>query len=174
MTDIQLRDLETGEIVTKSTDTMNNQHMATEAMNQFLYAVDQQLIDLNMGAVHPDIKVYFDQPMGETRLTYGLEVNGTIKSVVVFAMSEPYKGAVCFDASYATCQDAQGKGLASQAFQKAIDELTNGLKRNGVEQFYLEMKVDKDNAPSNAIAKRFATEQLNEKGVNRYFKKVTL
>ena len=66
------------------------------------------------------------------------------------------------------------KGFASKALQKAIDELTNGLKRNGIDQFYLEMKVDKDNAPSNVIAKHFATEQSNEEGVNRYFKKVTL
>ena len=68
MTDIQMRDLETGDIVTKSTDTMNNQHMATEAMKQFLYAVENQLIDLNSGDIHPDIKVYFDQPMGEHKI----------------------------------------------------------------------------------------------------------
>jgi hypothetical protein len=172
MTQIQMRDIETGDIVDRSTDEMTNETMASEAMHQFLYAVDNRLIELMPGSVHTDIKVHVDHPMGETRLTYGYIVDGQIESVIVFTVSGAYKGKLCFDTGYSTMPSSQGKGYVSIALKKCLDELTNGLKRNGIDEFYIEMKVDKGNLPSNIIASRISTEREAEEGINRYFKHV--
>jgi hypothetical protein len=37
------------------------------------------------------------------------------------------------------------KVIVKTALEKAIDELKNGMSRNGIEEFYIELKVDKTN-----------------------------
>ncbi|WP_104034058.1 hypothetical protein [Vibrio jasicida] len=174
MTKIQIIDTASGEVVSRDSSEMNNEDMATEALNQFGYAFENQLIDVQVGEIHSDICLHFDRPMGEVRFTYGLLVKGELSSVAVMTGSQPYKGKLCFDVGYATKEDKKRKGYGRDVMTKAIDELSNGMFRNGVRSFYLEMKVEASNLGSNAIASSIATESEFGENMNRYFKLIEL
>lgn len=153
---------------------MNNQETAELAFNEFQRALNHNLISLDKCEVHKDLFMHFDQPQGQTRYTYALMATGTrIKASCVVMPGDEYKGKICFDVGVATFKKFRKQGHATAVLTKAIDELKNGLNRNGIKEFYIELKVDKDNQASHNLCRKFADETVETETGTNYLKLVS-
>ncbi|WP_192021469.1 GNAT family N-acetyltransferase [Shewanella sp. WPAGA9] len=154
---------------------MNNQETAELAFSAFQKALNNNLISLDKCEVHKDLLVHFDQPHGQTRFTYAMMATGTrIKASCVAVQGDPYKGKLCFDVGVTTFKKFRKQGHGTSVLAKAIDELKNGLSRNGVKAFYIELKVDKDNEASHKLCRKFADEIIETEQGTNYLKLVTV
>ncbi|MEZ8056291.1 hypothetical protein, partial [Vibrio atlanticus] len=62
------------------------------------------------------------------------------------------------------------QGHAEIILNKAIDELRNGLGRNNIAEFYIELKVDKGNEASHKLCQKFADETIESESSTNYLK----
>jgi hypothetical protein len=112
--------------------------------------------------LHPDVSVMLDSPApGCTRFTYAKLVPSPehdsrrcVHGIALFIVTEPIDGVACFQTGYAVAESARRKGLATALLQQGIDELTFGMSRTPVAEFYVEAVVGADNVASNKIAAR--------------------
>lgn len=102
--------------------------------------------------LHPNIILHVDRPEGTPRLTYAKVEHGRVKALAVFVVTDPIDGEQCYHVGYAVPEAYRGRGWASEILQQGIDELRNGLRRNGVKRFYVEAIVSQDNLPSQHVA----------------------
>ena len=133
----------------------------TAPMNALLKlqaAVDHGQVDLNPCEIYPDLRVIADQPGGSPRFTYANIEGGKVLSVSLFVLTEPIRGIPCFQVGYAVIGSMRQQGLASDIVGKGIQELRNGLKRNGAQKFYVEAVVAVSNTPSNRLAQRLLSD----------------
>jgi len=152
---------------------MNNSETAIMAFKAFQKALSKNLIKTDDGAIHKKLRVHMDQPEGQIRFTYALMATGTrIKSSCVAVNTEPYKGKPCFDIGITTLEKFRGKGFGQEVLEQSIDELKHGFARNGISEFYLELKVDEDNIASHKLCKKFADEVIDNKISTTYMKLV--
>ncbi|MEZ8990125.1 GNAT family N-acetyltransferase [Vibrio breoganii] len=153
---------------------MNNKDTAELAFEQFQKAINNNLISLDKCETHDDLVMHFDQPGGQARFTYAMKATGTrIKAYCVAVSGDQYKDKVCFDVGVATFKKFRNQGHATTVLTKAIDELKHCLARNGINEFYIELKVDKDNQASHKLCRKFADEEIEtEQGIN-YLKLVS-
>jgi hypothetical protein len=100
----------------------------------------------------PEIKVVLDQPNGITRYTYARIEHGRVKAIALFVHHEPIDGIPCFNIGYAVPEAYRRRGWAKQIVEAGIQELSKGLGRHGVNQFYVEAVVGKDNIASLNVA----------------------
>ncbi|MGC9535280.1 hypothetical protein [Vibrio atlanticus] len=150
---------------------MNNQETAELAFSAFQKALNNNLIETQKGEVHSDILVHLDSPEGKPRFTYALMATGTrIKSSCVAVMGEPYNQKPCFDIGVTTFHKFRKQGHAEIILNKAIDELRNGLGRNNIAEFYIELKVDKGNEASHKLCQKFADETIKSESSTNYLK----
>lgn len=152
---------------------MNNQETAEVAFKVFQKAINDNLIKTEAGAIHKDLRVHMDRPEGQIRFTYALMATGTrIKASCVAVNTEPYKEKPCFDVGVTTFKKFRGQGFAQEVLAKSIDEMKQGCVRNGISEFYLELKVDKDNVASHSLCKKIADEIIDNGTSTTYMKHV--
>jgi ribosomal protein S18 acetylase RimI-like enzyme len=150
---------------------MNNQEIAEANFKAFKKALNKNLIKTQKGDIHSDLVCHVDSPEGESRLTYALMDSGSrVKAVCVAVPNQPYKEKPCFDIGVATFEKFRKQGHGKSVLQKAIDELKSGLNRNGIEEFYIELKVDKDNEASHKLCQYFSDEIVETKIGRTYLK----
>ncbi|MDX7876775.1 GNAT family N-acetyltransferase [Aeromonas veronii] len=150
---------------------MNNRETAEIAFKAFQKALSENLIKTDNGKIHNDLKVYMDKPQGQVRFTYALMATGTrIKSSCVAVITDPYKGKPCFDIGVTTLAKFRGKGFAKEVLNKSIDEMKHGFGRNGISEFYLELKVDKHNVASHKLCEKIADEVIDNDISTTYMK----
>jgi ribosomal protein S18 acetylase RimI-like enzyme len=109
-------------------------------------------INLQAGALDPNLFLHVDRPEGVLRLTY-VRLDG--QSVTAFANiveTEPMHDLPCFQVGVAVPEEYRGKGYAKSVLSAAIAELKHGLSRNKIPSFYLEAIVSVDNEPSKRVA----------------------
>ncbi|MFA0465435.1 GNAT family N-acetyltransferase [Vibrio breoganii] len=153
---------------------MNNKDTAELAFEQFQKALNNNLISLDKCETHNDLFVHFDQPEGHARFTYAIKATGTrIKAYCVAVSGDPYKEKFCFDVGVATFKKFRNQGNGTAVLSKAIDELKNGLARNGIKEFYIELKVDRDNQASHKLCKKFADEEIETEQGTNYIKLIS-
>jgi len=140
-------------------------------------ALDAGTVKMRTCEIHQELQVLVDYPEGDLRLTYTRITEGFVLSVVVFIMAAPIDGVACFTVGYAVLESMRGRGVATQTVQWAMDELLNGLKRNGITKLYVEALESISDVPANRLAKRLfsesptkSTEKLSGKPVYRYLK----
>jgi len=133
-----------------------------DALNGLQAALDAGSVQLRNCELHPTIKVLLDQPNGTPRFTYAHIVGNKVQAIALFAMTEPVDGVQCFQIGYAVAESMRGQGLGGRVLQQAIDELTHGLSRTPMKEFYLEAVVSPANLPSNKIAKRLIVDSAKE------------
>ena len=141
--------------MSQMTDPMN-------ALNELQIAIDNKAVSLNNCEIYPDLKVLFDEPLGTPRFTYANTLNGKVKAVSLFVAAERMEGIPCFGIGYAVEKSAQQKGLATDIVKKSIEELSNGLKRNGIPKFYVEAIVGTSNIPSIKLAEKLISKSPRE------------
>jgi hypothetical protein len=115
-------------------------------------ALDSRRILLTPCALYPNIKVVFDQPHGKGRFTYANIKGGKIVALSIFAQADPLKGKPCFNVGYAVLSEMRQQGLGTDILMKGIEELSNGFKKHGAAEFYIEAVISVSNTPSNKIA----------------------
>lgn len=128
------------------------------ALIQLQFALDSRLVFLTPCEIHKDISVIMDEPNGGLRLTYARTSNGKVQSISIFALTESVEGVPCFQMGWATIESMRGKGLATEIVTKSIDEIRNGLRRQGAKKFYIEAVISTSNVPSNKIAKKLLSD----------------
>ena len=142
---------------------MNNREAAEFAFSSFQKFLKKNEIDTINGEIHSDVLVHHDAPNGNLRLSYALADHGfRLKAFCVVVMSDPYKGKPCFDVGISTFHKFRRQGHANSLLKKVIDELKNGLIRNGINEFYIDLKVDSDNEASKNLCKKFSDEEINK------------
>ncbi|MGY3852837.1 GNAT family N-acetyltransferase [Aeromonas aquatilis] len=152
---------------------MNNQETAEIAFKAFQKALNNNLIKTDAGAIHKKLRVHMDRPEGQIRFTYALMATGTrIKASCVAVNTDQYKEKPCFDVGVTTLKKFRGKGFGQEVLSKSIDEMKQGFFRNGISEFYLELKVDKDNIASHSLCKKFADEIIDNGTSTTYMKHV--
>lgn len=152
--------------------TLNNQQIAEKNFDEFKRAISKGLIKCQQGDIHSDILVHVDRPGGTPRLTYGLMGSGSrLKASCVAVTSAPYNGKPCFDVGVATFEKFRKQGHGKLILEKTIDELRNGLNRNGINEFYIELKVDEGNEASHRLCNHFCDETI-EKDTGRIYLKL--
>ena len=150
---------------------MNNQQIAEQNFNEFQRALNKNLIEYQKGDIHEDIIFHVDQPDGHVRLTYGLIGSGSrLKASCVAVPTDPYKEKPCFDIGLATFKKFRRQGHGKLILEKVIDELKNGLSRNGTKEFYIELKVDKGNEASHNLCRHFSDESIDNEISTTYLK----
>jgi hypothetical protein len=129
---------------------------------------------------HPDLAVHLDHPLGNPRFTYAAIVRGKVQAIALLTPAEPIDGIPCFQVGYAVVESMRGHGLAKRTASHAIDELRNGLKRNGVNEFYVEAIVAQSNAASIAVARQLlsddpatGTDEHSDEPIFQYAKLIT-
>ncbi|AUI88829.1 hypothetical protein BS333_20865 (plasmid) [Vibrio azureus] len=150
---------------------MNNRETAELGLTIFQKALNKNLIKTQKGEIHPEIQVYSDTPKGKPRFSYALMATGTrVKSFCVAIVGEPYKKKLCFDIGVSTFHKFRKQGNAETILMKAIEELKYGLSRNNITEFYIELKVDKENEASHKLCQKFADETIMSEKSTNYLK----
>ncbi|HGK6853664.1 MAG: GNAT family N-acetyltransferase [Gammaproteobacteria bacterium] len=99
-----------------------------------------------------DIRVVFDKPNGIARYTYARIEHGRVKAIAILHVHTPIDGIPCFALGYAVPEAYRNRGWAKQIVEAGIQELSAGLGRHGVKQFYVEAVVGQDNVASQRVA----------------------
>lgn len=128
----------------------------------FQPALDAGEIELQSGDVDPNVYVLLDRPNGEPRFTYVRLENGIASCMAVIVRADPNEGKPAFQIGYAVLDHLRGQGRAKDIAKAAVAELTAGLKRSGVDAFYLEIVAGRDNLASQAVARSLVSVEPNE------------
>ena len=106
--------------------------------------------------IYEDLTLIADEPSpGCRRMTYAkLDFKGRVIALSVFADAGHIDGIPVFQAGNAVLASRRRRGLGESILSKGLEELTQGLKRAGVEKFYIEGVVAVNNEASNKIASR--------------------
>ncbi|CAM4439764.1 GNAT family N-acetyltransferase [Vibrio agarivorans] len=153
---------------------MNNQETVELAFTVFQRAINKNLISLTKCELHEDLYMHFDQPESQTRFSYALLANGgRVKAYCVAVLGQQYEGKLCFDVGVTTFKKFRSQGHGTAVLMKAIDELKNGLSRNGVKEFYIELKVDKGNEVSHKLCRKIADDTVETEAGTNYLKLVS-
>ena len=124
-----------------------------DALVSLQAALDAGTVKMRPAELYPELQVLLDRPQGEVRLTYARLEAGVVQYIAILVSAEPVNRVPCFALGCAVTKSMRGRGFATEIARQAIAELQNGLKRNGVRQFYVEAVVAKSNEPSNRLAK---------------------
>lgn len=108
--------------------------------------------------VHPELQVHVDYPLGDLASHMPTSVNGQVQSIALFTPAEPIDAVPCFGVGYAVLEAQRGRGLAARTVVNAIEELQNGLRRDGVKRLYVEAIVSTSNDASNKLARRLLSD----------------
>ncbi|GIU10812.1 MULTISPECIES: hypothetical protein [unclassified Shewanella] len=108
---------------------------------------------------YPEVSVLYDTPNDTARFTYALFNGDIAQSIALFVLTEPVEGIPCFQMGWATIENERGKGLATNIVSKGLEELKNGMKRNGISKFFIEAVISESNSESVKLASKVFTEK---------------
>ena len=122
-----------------------------ETLKKFSHAVEHGL------PIHPcltdkTIFAHRDAPNGVVRYTFCKIENEKITSMVALCEMDPHEGLPLFNIGYATAISQRKKGLAKALLKAAIYEMREMLKRIGINDFYIEAGIEKNNVASQKVA----------------------
>jgi hypothetical protein len=126
----------------------------SNALQSFQQAVLRGEMQLQRGALDPDLYLYVDNPNGETRFTYVRLEGSTVTALVSFALCDPIEGTPCFGIGYAVPEAYRNQGRAKEAISAGISEMQHGFGRHGRSVFYVEAIVGADNKSSQRVAEQ--------------------
>jgi RimJ/RimL family protein N-acetyltransferase len=125
-----------------------------ESLKSLQDAILSNIVQLQPCELHPDIKVLLDHPNGTPRFTYAIIEKKKIHAIALFVLTEPIDGTPCFQIGYAVIENMRQRGIGQRVLEEAIAELTHGLRRTDMKEFYLEAVVSTSNEASNKIANK--------------------
>lgn len=128
------------------------------AMESFQGALDQKIISPIRGELDHDLHVLQDIAGGLVRMTYVYIANSRVTAFASIAQCDPIDGMPCFQIGYAVAEDHRGKGLAKKITAAAMEEFSNGITRNGAENYVIEAAVGINNEASLAVARAVIAE----------------
>lgn len=107
------------------------------------------LIDLDS-----EYKTRFDESDAGKRYVFAKVVNGEVQALAIFGLDEPINGIECYSVGYAVSEVHRRRGLASEAFNRGVEQLEIVLRFNGTKSFYVEAVIDMQNLPSIRCAEK--------------------
>lgn len=134
------------------TDPMNSLRLLQDAING-------SQVSFQRCEIYPDIAVLHDTPNGTPRFTYAFLNGRKALSVALFVLTEPVQGVPCFQMGWATIESERGKGRATDVVSKGLAELINGMRRNGIEKFYIEAVIGEPNTESLRLASKIFSDE---------------
>ncbi len=134
-----------------------------DGLKELQKAMDNDF-ELTPCALYSDLSMVADNPDNKPRFTYVKTDSGQITAYGVYVFADPIDGVMCLNIGYAVPPKYQHEGLGSEIIKKSIDELKNGIRRQGINEFYIEALVAVNNHVSQKLAKKF---------ISTEFKKVT-
>jgi RimJ/RimL family protein N-acetyltransferase len=150
-----------------------------DALRGLQTALDSGIVAMRPCELHSELAVLLDQPTDKPRFTYALIEKNSVVAVALFVLAEPVRGVRCFSIGYAVIEARRNEGIGSRILEQAIDELRNGLARNGAREFYLEAIVSTQNLASNRVARKLiskspesGTDCFSGEQIFQYFRKV--
>ena len=132
------------------------------AMESFQGALDQGLISPLRGELDDDLHVLQDVAGGLLRITYVYMTNDRVTAFASIAQCDPLEGKPCFQIGYAVDEEHRGQGLAKKITAASMAEFSNGLTRNGANNFVIEAAVDTENEASLAVARAVIAESWTD------------
>ncbi|WP_233079623.1 GNAT family N-acetyltransferase [Rheinheimera soli] len=115
-------------------------------------ALIARTVQLQKCELHPSIRVLLDHPNDTPRFTYAIIEDNKVQAIALFVLTDPVSGTPCFQIGYAVIEKMRNKGVGKKILEEAIEELTHGLSRSSIKEFYLEAIVSTFNEASNKIA----------------------
>jgi RimJ/RimL family protein N-acetyltransferase len=94
----------------------------------------------------------YDEPNGGQRYSYAKVIDGEVQAVSIFGLAGPIDGVTCFSVGYAVNENHRGRGLAVEAVNKGLKELTEKFTRTNMRSFFIEAVIDKTNTHSIKVA----------------------
>lgn len=134
----------------------------TNALESFQAAFSKKDVAIQSCETDKDLFVFLDHPNGKPRFTYARIEGRTVTALVLFVLIEPMKGVPCFQIGYAVPNSHRRKGIAKNTVKAALNELTHGLSRTPMSEFYIEAIVGNNNDASNNIAASLISDQPTE------------
>lgn len=125
-------------------------------------ALDNNLVEMSPCELTSEIEVHFDRPNGEYRYSYAKIQNGIVQALVQFVVNEPLNGLPCFGIGYAVIEERRQKQLGTLVVSKSIDEMVNGLSKNGLSRFYFEAIIGRNNFASQHLAAKLISNDPRE------------
>lgn len=127
----------------------------TDPMNALMLlqqAIDDDLVTLQKCEINPELVVLYDSPIDTPRFTYALLSGRKVKSIALFVLTKKIEGIPCFQMGWATLDSERRNGLAKNVVSKGLVELKTGMKRNGINKFYIEAIIAESNLASTKLA----------------------
>ena len=151
----------------------------TVTLASFQQAVQLGQIQLERGAIDPQLYVHMDQPVGNPGLTYALLEGETVTAFVQFLQRESIEGTPSFNIGLAVPKAFREQGRGKEIVSAAIAELRRGFAHAGVPCFHIEAIVEADNQACQRVAEATisklatpATDRYSGKPAFRYLRKV--
>ncbi|OBT14795.1 hypothetical protein A9264_13545 [Vibrio sp. UCD-FRSSP16_10] len=152
---------------------MSEQNTAEFVFGAFQKALNTNSLVTAKGELFSDLLVYLDQPDGETRYSYALMGNGTrVKALCVATVKDSEADSLCFDLEIATYAKFRQQGHATSVFEKAMQELKNGLSRNNISSFSVTFNVDKENEAGHAFCCKLTDKVIETEQGKTYTKQI--
>lgn len=131
------------------------------AMESLQKALKQSL-SLERCVIATNLRMIKDQHGNAHRFSYALIEDKILQAYCAFVTTDPIDGILCFNIGYAVPERFRNQGLATKTLEDSIRELSAGLKRANIPQFYIEAIVGKDNVASQKVAERVLTASPKE------------
>ena len=125
-----------------------------QALVSFQQALVLGNIELQPGAIDPELFVARDAPNGRMRLTY-VRLDGlAVTALATIVHAEPMNECPCFQIGYAVAESYRRQGRVTETVRAAFVEMQQGFKRAGISTFYVEAVIGASDAASNGVARR--------------------
>ena len=125
-----------------------------DALEYLQEALDAGTVQMRHCEIYPGLQVLVDYPNGDLRLTYANIIAGIVQSIAVFVLTKSVGRVGRFSLGFAVNVSSRGCGLAKEIVLQAIDEMSRGLTRNGISEFYVLAAVPESNIPANRVARQ--------------------
>lgn len=132
---------------------MTDPSNSLQSFQQLLLLHGRRKMQLRRGVLDQNLFLHVDSPLGDRRLTYVRLKGKIVTALVMFALSEPIKGATCFGIGYAVPEAYRNQGRAKEVISASISELQHGLGQK-LPRFYVEAIVGADNKSSQRVAEQ--------------------
>jgi hypothetical protein len=153
----------------------------SSALHSFQEALLRRGIQLQRGALHPELYLHVDDANGRIRFTYVTLEKSAVTAFVSFVLAEPVQGTPCFQVGYAVPEAYRRQGRAKALVGLAMAELQHGFSGSLGPALYVEAIVGADNTPSQRVAEKTlsATPVAVTDGISglpalRYLRKIDL
>ena len=109
---------------------------------------------VNPQAIGEGYVMMYDEPNGGKRFSYAKIINREVQALSIFGLVDPIDGVPCFSVGYAVNENHRGHGLAVEAVNKGIKEMTTGFSRTRMRSFYVEAMIDETNIHSIKVSEK--------------------